>query len=45
MFYNKKTNYDFQCECQDFPYWRIVVPHSIQRIQLFPLPGKSPTTI
>ena len=35
----------FQCACQDFPYWRIVVPHSIQKIQLFSLPGESPTTI
>ena len=32
----------FQCACQDFPYWRIVVPHSIQKNQLFSLPGESP---
>ena len=24
-----------QCACQDFPYWRIVVPHSSPKIQLF----------
>ena len=25
----------FQCACQDFSYWRIVDPHSSQKIQLF----------
>ena len=31
----------FQCACQDFPYWRIVVPHSSQKIQLFSPPVES----
>ena len=29
----------FQCACQDFPHWRIVVRHSSQKIQ------NPPTTI
>ena len=32
----------FQCACQDFSYWRIVVPHSSQKIQLFSPPVESP---
>ena len=32
----------FQWACQDFPYWRIVVPHSIKKNKLFSLPGESP---
>ena len=31
----------FQYACQDFPYWRIVVPHS-QKIPLFSPPVESP---
>ena len=42
MFCNKKQIMIFQCACQDFPHWRIVVPHSIQKIQFFSQPGESP---
>ena len=42
MFYNKKYIMIFQCVCQDFPYWMIVVPHSSQKVQLFSPPVESP---
>ena len=32
----------FQCACQDFPYWRIIVPQSSQKSQLFSPPVESP---
>ena len=32
----------FQCACQDFPHWRIVVPRSSQKVQLFSPPVESP---
>ena len=35
----------FQCARQDFPYWRIVVPKSGQKIQVFSPPVEFPTTI
>ena len=32
----------FQCACQDFPHWRIAVPRSSQKVQLFSPPVESP---
>ena len=32
----------FQRACQDFPYWRVVVPHSSKKIQLISPPVESP---
>ena len=32
----------FLCACQHFPYWKIVIPHSSQNIQLFVRPVESP---
>ena len=42
MFCNKKKIMIFQCACQDFPYWRISVPHRSQKVQLFSPPVESP---
>ena len=42
MFYNEKLIMIFQCACQNFPYWRIVVPYRSQKIQLFSSPIEPP---
>ena len=42
MFYNKKQIMIFHCPSKDFSYWRIVVPHSSQKNQLFSPPVESP---